>query len=126
MTSLTCKDGWVRRRGDRPVLITDAERSQEDQLRTREVRYITMMSLRAACLIVAVILVSVQPPLVWLWVALCAVGMILLPWIAVVLANDRLPKEKHRWRRHHPPKQRTLPPAAPGELPAGRTIDADQ
>lgn len=115
----------MRRRGDRPVLITDAERSQEDQLRTREMRYITMMSLRAACLIAAVVLVSLQPPLVWLWVALCAVGMILLPWIAVVLANDRLPKEKHRWRRHRPPSQRTLPPAAPGELPAGRTIDPD-
>jgi len=115
----------VRRRGDRPVLITDAERSQEDQLRTREARYITMMSLRAVSLIAAVILVSVQPPLVWLWVGLCAVGMILLPWIAVVLANDRLPKEKHRWRRHHQPPQGALPPAAPGELPGGRTIDAD-
>lgn len=115
----------MRRRGDRPVLITDAERSQEDQLRTREVRYITMMSLRAASLIVAVVLVGLQPPLVWLWVSLCAVGMILLPWIAVVLANDRLPKEQHRWRRHRPAAPRTLPAAGTGELPPGRTIDAE-
>jgi L-asparagine transporter-like permease len=114
----------VRRRGDRPVLITDAERSQEDQLRTRETRYIAMMSLRAVSLVAAVILVSVRPPLLWLWVALCAVGMIVVPWIAVVLANDRLPKERHRWRRHRPDPPRTLPPAAPGELP-GRIIDAD-
>jgi Protein of unknown function (DUF3099) len=115
----------VRRRGDRPVLITDAERSQEEQLRTREARYITMMSLRAASLIAAVVLVSTQPPLVWLWVSLCAAGMILLPWIAVVLANDRLPKEKHRWRRHRPDPPRGLGSAAPGELPAGRTIDVE-
>jgi L-asparagine transporter-like permease len=114
----------VRRRAEQPILITDAERSREDQLRTRERRYITMMSIRALCLVVAVILVSVQPPLVWLWVALCAAGMILLPWIAVVLANDRLPKERYRFRRHEPEPSRSLPPADPDRLP-GRIIDND-
>jgi L-asparagine transporter-like permease len=116
----------VKRRAARPVVITDAERSQEDQLRTRQNRYIVMMSLRAACLIAAVILVSVQPPLVWLWVALCAAGMILLPWIAVVLANDRLPKERHRWRRPGTRGARALPAAGSDDRPPGRTIDADQ
>jgi L-asparagine transporter-like permease len=107
----------VRRRADRPVLITDAERSREDQLRTRERRYVAMMSIRAVCLVVAVVLVSLQPPLVWLWVALCAAGMILLPWIAVVLANDRLPKDRHRFRRHHPDPARPLPRGTTDELP---------
>ncbi|HEY8472957.1 MAG TPA: DUF3099 domain-containing protein [Natronosporangium sp.] len=115
----------MRRRADRPIVITDAERSQEDQLRTREVRYIVMMSLRAASLVAAVVLFTLQPPLLWLWLAICAVGMILLPWIAVVLANDKLPKEQHRWRRHRPGPARSLPPPAPGELPAARTIDAE-
>jgi hypothetical protein len=114
----------VRRREDRVVLITDAERSQEDQLQTRERRYVVMMTIRVLCLIVAVVLVSVQPPLVWLWVAFCAAGMILLPWIAVVLANDRLPKDRHRFRRHHPDPSRTLPAGRPAELP-GRVIDTE-
>lgn len=61
-----------------------------------------MMSIRVVCLVAAVILVSLQPPLLWLWLVLCAIGMVLIPWVAVVLANDRLPKEEHRWRRPHP------------------------
>jgi L-asparagine transporter-like permease len=108
----------VKRRPGRPVLITDAERSQEDQLRTREIRYVTMMLIRAGCLILGAILVTVRPPLLWLWLVLCAIGMITLPWIAVVLANDRLPKERHRWRRHRRsvPADHALPPAPPGQV----------
>lgn len=89
----------VKRSTARPVVITSAERSQDDQLRIRQRRYVTMMLLRAVCLVLAVILVSASPPLVWLWVVLCVVGAVVLPWVAVVLANDRLPKERHRWRR---------------------------
>lgn len=116
----------MRRRRDRPVLITTAERSQEDQLRTREVRYITMMSIRVVCLIAGAVVVSIQPPLLWLWLGLCVVGMTVIPWAAVVLANDRLPKERHRWRRHRPDRggPSGLPPAA---HPAQRQItDQDQ
>jgi hypothetical protein len=103
----------VKRRAGRPVLITTAERSQEDQLRTRQVRYLAMMSIRVVCLLAAAILFTTQPPLLWLWLSLCAAGMIVIPWVAVVLANDRLPKERHRWRRHRPGR------AGPGGLPAG-------
>lgn len=102
--------GKVKRSSARPVLITSAERSQEDQLRIRQRRYVTMMLLRAVCLVLAVILVSADPPLVWLWVALCVVGAVVLPWVAVVLANDRLPKEQHRWRRPGTTGPRELPP----------------
>ncbi|MPZ27858.1 MAG: DUF3099 domain-containing protein [Micromonosporaceae bacterium] len=102
----------MKRRADRPVLITDAERSQEDQLRTRQTRYIAMMSIRVVCLLVAAVVVSVQPPLVWLWLSLCAAGMIVIPWVAVVLANDRLPKPQHRWRRPRPD------PASTRDLPS--------
>jgi hypothetical protein len=113
--------GLVKRRGARPVVITDAERSQEDQLRIRQHRYVVMMLLRVVCLVLAVILVSLQPPLVWLWVAICAAGMVVLPWIAVVLANDRLPKEEHRWRRPGAPSgggTRAVP-GRPGGTPEG-------
>lgn len=74
-----------------------------------------MMSVRLLCVVAAVILVSLQPPLLWLWLSLCAAGMILLPWIAVVLANDRLPKERHR-RQRGPiaSTRRQLPPDGGG------------
>lgn len=84
----------MRRR--RPAVITDAELSPDEQLRVRQIRYASMMSIRVVCLIVAGVLVSVQAPLLWLWLPLCVVGMVLLPWMAVLIANDRLPKEQHR------------------------------
>jgi hypothetical protein len=114
--------GRVRRRAHRAVLITDAPRSQDDQLRTRQTRYILLMSVRILSLIVAAVLVSLQPPLLSLWLALCAVGMIVVPWLAVVLANDRLPQDRHRLRRHR--EEAPAPPAVDA-APAGRTIDVD-
>ena len=76
------------------VLITDAPRSPDDQYRSRQVRYVSMMMLRAACLIGGAVLVSVRPPLLPLWLTLCAAGMVFLPWAAVLIANDRSPKTK--------------------------------
>ena len=77
-----------------PVLITDAARSQDEQFRSRQVRYVTMMGLRAACVTLGAVLVSVHPPLLGLWLVLCAVGMVTLPWMAVLIANDRPARSK--------------------------------
>ncbi|MEU4687995.1 DUF3099 domain-containing protein [Actinoplanes sp. NPDC023714] len=77
-----------------PVLITDAARSQADQLRSREIRYVTMMTIRALCLILGGVLISLRVPLLGLWLVLCAAGMVFLPWAAVLIANDRPPKTK--------------------------------
>ena len=84
----------VKKHQERPVLITDAARSPGDQLRSREIRYITMMSLRAVCLIIGAILISVRPPLLPVWLIMCAAGMVLLPWMAVIIANDRPARSK--------------------------------
>jgi hypothetical protein len=84
----------VKKQQDRPWLITDAARSQHDQLRSREIRYVTMMGLRLSCLIAGAVVISLKPPLLPLWLALCAAGMVLLPWMAVIVANDRLPMSK--------------------------------
>jgi hypothetical protein len=116
----------VRRHQNRPVLITDAERSQEDQLRIREIRYVLMMSVRVVSVLVAVALFALQPPGLWIWLALCGIGMVVVPWAAVVLANDRLPKEQHRWRRYRPGGRRQLrtgptAPAPQSGLAAGPT-----
>jgi Flp pilus assembly protein TadB len=109
------------------VVITDAERSQDDQLRTRQIRYLIMMSIRALALILAAVLVSVKAPLLPLWLTLCVVAMVLLPWLAVLLANDRPPKEQHRLshRLHRAPVEEPPPNAiAPAREPT--VIDADE
>jgi len=108
-----------------PVLITNAARSQSEQLRARQIRYVTMMSARAGCLILGAVLVSVRPPLLPLWLILCAAGMIFLPWAAVLIANDRPPKS-----RANPAasaavgQQRVLEPEA-AEAIKQRTIDVE-
>ena len=92
------------------VLITDAPRSPDDQYRSRQVRYVSMMMLRAACLIGGAVLVSVRPPLLPLWLTLCAAGMVFLPWAAVLIANDRPPKKAEKVNRYggHPDPGRAI------------------
>ena len=80
-----------------PVLITDAARSQDDQYRSRQIRYVTMMSARAACLIIGAVLVSVHPPWLGLWLVLCAAGMVFLPWFAVLIANFLTQDGESNW-----------------------------
>lgn len=105
-----------------PVLITDAKISQEEELRRRERRYILMMGLRALCLIAGVVLVMLRVPLLALWLPLCGLGMVLLPWLAVILANDRPPKDKHRLKRY---RRNTAPANALPARATGPTIDAE-
>ena len=95
----------------RTVLITDAQRSQDDQLRSRQIRYLVMMSIRAGCLILAAILVSVRVPLLPLWLAICVISMIVLPWLAVLIANDRPVKAEHRLLHRPEARQERLPNA---------------
>ncbi|MEE6262983.1 DUF3099 domain-containing protein [Plantactinospora sonchi] len=110
-----------------PILITDASRSQDDQLRSRQRRYIVMMGIRAVCIIAGAILVGAKAPLLWLWLPLCVLGMVLIPWLAVLLANDRPPKEEHRLatrlRRRH--VDETPPRALSAEERPHRVIDAE-
>jgi hypothetical protein len=116
----------VKHTANRPVVITDAETSRDDQLRARQIRYASMMGLRIVCLVTGAVLTVQRVPLWWLWLPLCIAGMVLLPWMAVLIANDRLPRAEHtlahRLRRHPAPD----PPAATPALPAPKpTIDQD-
>jgi hypothetical protein len=77
-------------------LITDAEQSPAEELRRRQTRYIVMMLVRTMFLILAVVLAMMQVPLLGLWVLLCLVAAVVLPWLAVVLANNRGPKPEYR------------------------------
>jgi len=103
----------VKKQPERPVLITDAARSQNDQFRSRQVRYATMMGLRTACLIAGTILISVRPPLLPVWLILCAVGMVVLPWAAVLIANDRPARSKAERAASAAPPERPQPTLAP-------------
>ena len=115
----------MKKQPERPTVITNAARSPSDQLRSREIRYVSMMALRALCLIAGAILISVRPPLLPLWLILCAAGMVLLPWMAVLIANDRPPKTREERAAARPqPTQRILE-QEPAEERKARVIDAE-
>ena len=115
----------MKKQPERPVLITDAARSQSEQLHSREIRYVTMMGLRAACLILGAVLISVRPPLLPLWLILCAAGMVFLPWAAVLIANDRPPRSKaERMAAKQRPARPVLEHRSAEEI-RKRTIDAE-
>ncbi len=82
-------------RDDTPVLITEAAPSYEDEYAARKRKYFTMMALRVPCLILAGIFHQT-----W-WLALAFVALsIPLPWIAVLIANDRPPRKAEHVNRY--------------------------
>ena len=78
-----------------PVLITDAARSYEEELKVRKRRYAVMMGMRLPCMVLAA--VFYQTP--WLAVTLLVIS-IPLPWMAVLIANDRLPRKSEKVNRY--------------------------
>lgn len=89
----------------RPILITAAAPSYEVQHRQRVRKYLTIMSFRIPALILAAGAYG-------LWhnglVSLAIVAVsIPLPWIAVLVANDRPPRRADEPRRFESPERRT-------------------
>ena len=80
-----------------PVLITDAARSYEEDLAVRKRRYKIMMGLRIPCMVLAAACYQIP----WLAVALLVLS-IPLPWMAVLIANDRLPKRTETRNSYRP------------------------
>jgi hypothetical protein len=115
----------VRKQQERPVLITNAAQSPSEQLRSRQIRYVSMMGLRAVCLILGAVLISVKPPFLPLWLILCAAGMVFLPWAAVLIANDRPPKTKAERLAAMPQPTPTVIEQHSAEELKRRTIDAE-
>ncbi|MFW0784808.1 DUF3099 domain-containing protein [Gordonia sp. CPCC 206044] len=74
------------------VLITDAQESLEAQQRARVRKYLTLMAFRVPALIIAGIVYSATGSGL-LALAIVAVS-IPLPWIAVLIANDRPPRRR--------------------------------
>jgi hypothetical protein len=78
-------------RREHPVLITSAAPSYEEQLAARRRRYALMMSLRIPCVVLAVLFAHIW----WLALALILLS-VPLPWMAVLIANDRPPRKAER------------------------------
>ena len=94
-----------RHRRDTPI-ITDAPVSLDEQFNYRRRRYAIMMGIRIVCLILAAAFYHI----VWLMVTFAA-GALVLPWVAVIMANDRLPDNAPDFTRFGGESQQALPPA---------------
>jgi hypothetical protein len=89
-----------------PVLITEAAPSYQEQFAVRRRKYAIMMSMRIPLLIAAVFCYQIW----WLALALIVLS-VPLPWMAVLIANDRPARKAERVNRFDPAgatKQRQL------------------
>jgi len=97
-----------------PVLVTTAAKSPRDERRQRERRYLLTMGLRVVCFIAAIVLFAVG--LRWAG-AIAAAGSLILPWVAVVVANaapQRTPGQPQLYQRD----TREIPAPVPSDRPA--------
>ena len=101
-----------QQRASDPVLITDAELSYEEALKVRKHRYKIMMGMRIPLMVLAAVFYQIP----WLAVSLLVLS-IPLPWIAVLIANDRLPRkteDSNRYRPDQPQLERKEHPVIEG------------
>jgi hypothetical protein len=94
---------------DNPALITAAAPSFEEQHRARVRRYTIIMAFRIPALVLAAIAYSTFGSA--LIAALIIAASVPLPWIAVLIANDRPPRRKGEPSRY---EYRQPPPPAIG------------
>jgi len=82
-----------------PVLITEAAPSLADQHAARKRRYSITMAIRGTSLVIAALTAQYS---LWLMAVFAVLGTV-LPWIAVVMANDGPPKKQLDPNRYRPP-----------------------
>jgi Flp pilus assembly protein TadB len=96
----------ARSRRAEPVLITEARPSLLEQHAARKRRYVLTMAVRALSLVLAAVVYSTTH-LLWLVLFLALLGTV-LPWIAVVMANDGPPKKRVQVNRYEARPDRVL------------------
>ena len=74
------------RREAEPVRITTAPASRHEEMAHRRRRYAVAMSIRTACFLAAIVV-----PITWLRVV-CVAAALILPYVAVVMANVASPR----------------------------------
>lgn len=109
------------RRSTTATVITEAEPSRTEQSDARMRRYLILMGIRTVSLVLATVFYR-EPLLLLLFGAMAVV----LPWVAVLIANDRPAKRPIQvpflHRRHHGPR---IAPPRQEALPAPQVIDAE-
>jgi hypothetical protein len=106
---------FPRPRKPEPVLITEARPSLAEQHAARKKRYAITMGIRTLAVVAAAV-VYVWTEILWLVLILAFLGTV-LPWVAVIMANDAPPKSKLRPPGYTPRPDRVL------ENPTSRVID---
>jgi Flp pilus assembly protein TadB len=85
--------------GDEPILVTTAPISPAQERRGRERRYLITMGVRVIAFIVAIVFATG-------WIRVVAVALALvLPWIAVVMANAGPTRAQHETPSLYQPKK---------------------
>jgi hypothetical protein len=111
-----------RRHDDDPVLITEAQVSFDDEFAARKRRYSIIMACRIPCLVLAGVSYLAFGN-AWIAVALIVLS-VPLPWVAVLIANDRLPKKAGKVSRYRPDR-RALPEVSEAQIiEAAEILDA--
>ena len=83
---------------DGPILITEAAVSYDEEFAARKKRYSLIMACRIPCLLLAGVAGMVFE---WPWVAVALIVLsVPLPWVAVLIANDRPAKKAQRPNRY--------------------------
>ncbi|NYG55818.1 DUF3099 domain-containing protein [Nocardioides perillae] len=95
-----------QRRGTEPVRITEAPSSAADDIRSRQNKYLFSMALRTICVVAAVFTVNVS---VWAF-SLALLGAVVLPYVAVIIANVAGPRTDGFRLRQPTSDRRQLPP----------------
>jgi hypothetical protein len=110
-----------KRSGTEVFRITGTAAGLTDDVRGRQRRYMISMSIRTLSFILAVVLWNVSAPLAWIALVL---GLV-LPYVAVVVANAGRENARGLPSSRIPPPVR--PALGPGEplLPAERTPEPD-
>jgi Flp pilus assembly protein TadB len=80
----------MRRSRSEAVLITTAPESSDDGYDRRRKKYAIMMATRAVCVLAAALTYRISIILALAFI----VGGIILPWCAVIIANDRPAKKR--------------------------------
>jgi len=108
-----------------PVLITDAAQSFYDEQRIRVRKYLTLMAFRIPALILAAVAYNIwQNGLISLAIIVASIP---LPWMAVLIANDRPARKRSKfvpgalnYERALPPGSMEIVDSAPDAGEAGR------
>lgn len=97
-----------------PYLVTEARPGLSDDINYRQRRYLIMMGIRTVCFLTALLMFVNH--LGW-FTAIPAVGALVIPYFAVVLANGGREPTSNRTFRQYEPNTPAIyrPPTRPGD-----------